>query len=113
MSLDLLSKSEIDSKNNRLEFSGRATSTLKVKGYPDFSKGGVDFTGIVNGSVSGGTIESKEKSLIISNADEVILIVDIRTSYNNPGFKELCKRTIDNAVVKNHSVLKDAHIKDY
>ena len=60
VSLDLLSKSEINSKNNRLEFSGKATSTLKVRGFPDFSKGGVDFMGIVNASVSGGTIESKE-----------------------------------------------------
>ena len=40
--------------------------------------------------------------LIIRNADEVILIIDIRTSYNNPGFKEICEKTIEKALIKKY-----------
>ena len=63
VSLDLLSKSEINSQNNRLEFSGKATSTLKVRGFPDFSKGGVDFMGIVNASVIRGNSSSNDRRI--------------------------------------------------
>ena len=73
---------------------------MKVRGFPDFSKGGVDFKGIVNASVSGGTINNSDRELIIRKADELILIIDIRTSYNNPGFKETCKKTIEKALIQ-------------
>ena len=85
VSLDLLSKSEINTQKNRLEFTGKATSTLKVRGFPDFSKGGVDFMGIVNASVTEDQYIQLTGELIISDADEVILIIDIRTSFNSPG----------------------------
>ena len=113
VSLDLLSKSEINSQNNRLEFTGQATSTLKVRGFPDFSEGGVDFKGIVHASVSGGTIINSDRELLIREADELILIIDIRTSYNNPGFKETCEKTIEKALPRKFTEIKEAHIKDY
>jgi alpha-L-fucosidase 2 len=113
VSTDLLSKSGIVSDNHQLIFTGKATSTLKVRGFPDFSKGGVDFRGIINASVSGGSVDNTGKELVIKEADEVILIADIRTSYNNPGFSETCKKTIEAASLKSFSDLKAAHIKDY
>ncbi len=113
VSLDLLSKSMISSDNGRLEFSGKATSSLKVRGFPDFSIGGVDFMGIVNASVMGGSVKPGENELFISMADEVILIADIRTSYNSPRFKDICKKTVESAASKKYSGLKNDHIQDY
>ena len=113
VSLDLLSKSVISASKDHLEFTGKATSTLKVRNFPDFSKGGVDFMGIVNASVTGGSTESSDGRLIIKDAENVILTIDIRTSYNNPAFKELCKETIEHAISQKYERLKESHIKDY
>jgi alpha-L-fucosidase 2 len=69
--------------------------------------------GIVNASVTGGSTESSDGRLIIKNADDVILTIDIRTSYNNPDFKKVCKETIEHAISQKYERLKETHIKDY
>ena len=113
VSLDLPGEYEIKSSNNQLEFTGKATSTLKIRRFPDFTKGGVDFIGIIMAKVAGGSIHPTESELVITSADELLLIVDIRTNYNNTEYKETCKNTIAEALVRKYNDLKDAHIEDY
>lgn len=113
LSLDLLSKADIIASKNQIKFTGKATSTLKVRGFPNFSDGGVDFEGIINVSIVGGNCETSDDQLKINQADEVILIIDIRTSYNNPDFKSVCERTIKRASLKKFAALREAHVKDF
>lgn len=113
ISLDLLSLAEIKTAKNQLEFSGKATSTLKVDGYPTFSAGGVDFMGKLNVSAIGGSIKSVNSEVKIEQADEVIITLDIRTNYKNPDYKQICTKTIELAVAKKYNKIKEAHINDY
>jgi alpha-L-fucosidase 2 len=113
LSLDLLSKADITASKYQIEFIGKAKSTLKVNGYPDFSRGGVDFMGKVNVSIAGGSIISEKGKLKIVQADEVIITIDIRTSYNSPDYKKICENTIEQAISKKYEKIKEAHIKDF
>jgi alpha-L-fucosidase 2 len=113
VSLDLPGKSEVRASGNQLEFKGKATSTLIVNGFPDFSKGGVDFIGIVSAKVTGGMISFNGRELVISEADEAVLIIDIRTSYNKPDFEAICRNNVAKALTESYGQLKSEHIKDY
>lgn len=41
------------------------------------------------------------------------MIIDVRTDYKNPDYKDLCASTVNNAGTKSYDILKQAHIKDY
>jgi alpha-L-fucosidase 2 len=113
LSLDLLSRADITTSKNQLEFTGKATSTLKVKRFPEFGKGGVDFMGIVHVSVIGGSIETNIEGFKIVKADEAILTIDLRTNYNSPDYKTICSNTIKKASSKQYDRIREAHILDY
>ena len=113
LSLDLLSKAGITATQNQIEFTGKATSTLKVNGFPNFGDGGVDFMGKVNVSTKGGSSETGNGILKIIEADEAVILIDIRTSLNNPGFKEICETTVKKAALKKFDEIKAAHLSDH
>jgi len=106
VSLDLLRESEITAEGNTLSFFGHAL-------FPKQGPGGVYFQGVIRVNVKNGNVSCKENKLVISNSDEAIILVDIRTDYRNPEYKELCTRTVQEASSKTYNELKQAHIDDY
>jgi alpha-L-fucosidase 2 len=113
LSLDLLSRAEISSTAGQLEFNGQATSTLKVDGFPTFGDGGVQFTGRVNASVKGGSVFSDQGTITIDRADEVILIIDIRTDYKSPDYMSMCNQTLKRALARDYDDIRNDHILDF
>jgi alpha-L-fucosidase 2 len=113
LSLNQLGDSEIIVEKEQLRFSGKAHSTLKVNGFPNFSDGGVDFTGIISVVLKGGTITKTGHSLRVEGADEVVILTDIRTSYQQPDYRRKCTETISRIRAVSYNVLKNAHLKDY
>lgn len=111
--LNLLSKSTITALKNQLQYTGKATSTLKVNGFPNFSSGGVDFAGIIHADVSGGTITKDGEQLKITKADKVTLFIDIRTSFVSDQYKAVCQHTIKKAAARQYEKIKARHIRDY
>jgi alpha-L-fucosidase 2 len=106
VSLDLLRKSEIYANGNTLSFSGQAL-------FPKQGPGGVHYQGNIRVDSEGGTVSAKGNTLVIENSDEAIVRIDIRTDYNNSGYKELCAQTIEKASAKTWDELKQAHTGDY
>ena len=49
----------------------------------------------------------------VTNADELTVIIDIRTDYKNQQYKELCKQTVRKAASKSYKALKKKHINDF
>lgn len=111
--LNIQENTDFTYSNRQMKFYGKARSTLKVNGFPDFSKGGVEYSGIINISNTGGIVEAENNMVKISKADELILVIDIRTNYRNPDYRVLCENTIKKAISKKYAQIRDTHIKDY
>ena len=60
-----------------------------------------------------GSVEADKQEVKISNADAVTLLIDVRTDYKNPDYKELCMKTVNDVSRKSYKILKQSHIEDY
>lgn len=93
-----------------------STNTLDIMGDARFDKngvGGVKFRGIVRVMPKGGTISHGAKSITVKNADEVVILTDIRTDFHNPDYQAQCAETIQKASQKSYVSLKKDHITDF
>lgn len=93
-----------------------ADNTLDIKGDARFDKngaGGVKFRGLVRVLPKGGSISHDANSITVKNADEVVILVDIRTDFHNPGYENQCAETIEKATQKSYVALRKAHVADY
>ncbi|MDR3094041.1 MAG: glycoside hydrolase family 95 protein, partial [Bacteroidales bacterium] len=93
-------------KDGRLEFSGKVS-------FPKFGAGGVNFAGYIHVSTVGGTVQAGDTALRISQADEAVVMLDIRTDYDNPEYRHICRSTLDKAAAKGFEPVKKDHIADY
>ncbi|MFD0751871.1 glycoside hydrolase N-terminal domain-containing protein [Mucilaginibacter calamicampi] len=116
----------------------KANKTLIVNGYtpyhvaPDYwreidpirfdEKRGTRFSSDIRVKNKGGVVAVSDTSLIVSNADEVILYVSTATSFN--GFdkdpakngldnKAIAQKQLDDAALKDYSILYKRHVTDY
>lgn len=106
ISLDLLREADVTTENNQLIFTGTVD-------FPLHGKGGVSFDGRIAISADNGSVKASGTELNVVDADAVILIVDVRTDYKSPGYKDICAETIQKAGAKTYASLRDAHVKDY
>lgn len=111
LSLNLLRQASIQATENGLEFTGKAS-------FPNLGPGGVNFMGKIqvvtkNGIVSGDTRCDNEQVLVVKNADEAKIIIDIRTDYKNENYKNDCSTSVTNALSKSFDQLKQRHVNDY
>lgn len=104
--LELIQDAKIKVSGNELEFTGQAL-------FPRQGPGGVDFIGKIRFIPKGGTIRSGKDHISIENADEVVIISDIRTNFNNTKYKELCSQTVKTVSDRSYTSIKEDHIKDY
>lgn len=72
--LNPLRESAITTEKDAICFTGQVS-------FPTFGPGGVNFYGQVKVLANGGSIRQNKESLSVENADEVLLIADLRTDY--------------------------------
>jgi alpha-L-fucosidase 2 len=92
-------------EGNRLTFSGKVD-------FPKFGAGGVRFTGIVQVTTVGGTVEAGQGTLKVKQADEAVLVVDLRTDYRRPAFETVCRQAVEAAVARGYEQVRRAHVAD-
>ena len=61
----------------------------------------------------GGTISTSENSLVISNADKVVLLIAGATDYWGDDPETVCRENLKNAAVKSFAELQQRHEQDY
>lgn len=105
LSLKLLREADIYTENGLLSFEGKVS-------FPKQGRGGVAFVGRIS-ITTNGRMDKQDNSLVIQDADEVIIRVDVRTNYKNEAYRELCRQTIEKAKAQSFKTLKKRHIKDY
>lgn len=89
---------------------------ITIDGDARFDKngeGGVKFLGKLKVIPRGGQVSHDAKGITVKNADDVVLIMDIRTDFHQPDYKALCENTVKNASAKKYQALKKAHVADY
>jgi alpha-L-fucosidase 2 len=93
-------------EGNRLTFSGKVD-------FPKFGAGGVRFTGIVQVTTVGGTVEAGQGTLKVKQADEAVAVIDLRTDYRQPGYETVCRRTVEAAAARGYEAVRRAHVTDH
>lgn len=111
LSFNLLRQADIVPSENGLEFTGQVS-------FPNLGPGGVSFMGKVqvitkNGDVGTDTHCNNDVVLSVHNADEATILLDIRTDYKNPNYKEICATSVTGAASKTYKQLKTSHTEDH
>jgi len=106
LSLDLLQDVTIDTKDNELSFAGQVS-------FPKLGPGGVKFHGKIKIQLTGGKIQAEKDQLVVTDADDAIVWIDIHTDYKKPEFKTICEDAIQKITLKKYDQVKQNHIDDY
>ena len=106
MGLDLMRQADLSVEDNQLVFTGKVD-------FPLHGPGGVCFEGRIAVLADNGEVKMEQSGVGIKEADAVTLIVDVRTDYKSPDYKQLCADGVKKAIAKSYDELKQAHIKDY
>lgn len=104
LSFDLFRESTFTPSERGLELTG----SVLFKGV-----GGVDFFAKVEVVLSGGSLEVGENSLSVSEADEAVIVFDLRTNYKNKEYREQSIATVERAVAKGYDKIREEHIADH
>lgn len=100
--LNVLRKSDVTTDKNAISFSGQVD-------FPTFGSGGVHFYGGIKVLAEGGSIRQNKKSLSVENADEVVLIADLRTDFVPGDMEEMTSSALNGAEKKGFDTLKQEH----
>lgn len=113
ITLDSLSPLSFSVSKDEISFRGKATSTLKVKAFPRFSEGGVEFAGAIRVKQEGGMVEIGSQSLQIKSATEIVLFLDIQTNYKQANPTAIVQNNLKAADKKGLRRMHADHIRDY
>lgn len=105
LATDLLRAADHTASNAALKFQGKVD-------YPMFGPGGVEFYTNMTLLPKGGSVSHSDNSVSVKNADEVVIITDIRTDMFNRDYRELADRTVAQAAAKGYDTLKANHVND-
>lgn len=106
LTLAMLREATLSADGNQLVFAGTVS-------FPKQGPGGVRFQGRVSVSAPNGTILTDGSSLSVEGADELTILIDIRTNYKNEQYQSLCDHTVKTATQKSYATLRKAHIDDH
>lgn len=106
VSLDMIREAQVTVEGRQLVFDGQAL-------FPMHGIGGVHFEGRIAVVNEGGVVKNGTDRLTVENADAVTLIVDVRTDFKNPDYRQTCVASVNGAVSKSYKKLKQAHVADY
>lgn len=106
LGLDLLRKADVSTTDSTLSFAGKVD-------FPMHGPGGVSFYGNILLKRTGGTVSKTSDRLSLAGADEALLLIDIRTDYNDPGYKDSCLANLGKASAKGWNEINKSHLDDY
>lgn len=106
LSTDFLRAADFSAGGNELSFSGKVD-------YPMFGPGGVNFAGTFKIITDGGSMSADGNKLHVSGADDVTLLWDMRTDYDNADPAARVRSTIDKATARGYSALRADHVADH
>ena len=106
VSLNLLRDAKVVASGQGLTFMGTVS-------FPMHGPGGVDFCGEVRLVVDGGTINANGGQTIVTGADALILIIDVRTNLFIDDYVSKCKKNIGAAAMQRFDTLLGRHVADY
>lgn len=106
LSTDLLRKSDLNVSDKGITLTGKVD-------YPMFGPGGVAFAGDFRVDPKGGKVSHDGNSVTVEGADEVTILVDVRTDFDNPSYKEDVKSTVDKALAAGYDRLRANHTADH
>ena len=106
LTMDMLRHHQLTVSDRQIDIDGDAR-------FDKNGEGGVKFRGIVRVLPKGGEVSHDAKGITVRNADEVMLVVDIRTNFHQPDYEQLCAETVRKASSKKFQTLKKTHVADY
>lgn len=106
ISTELLRDAAISATDNCLTFDGKVA-------YHMFGPGGVNFIGKIRLDNEGGTLSHDDRSVTVSNADALTLIIDIQTDYTTPEYKSVARNNIEHALSLGYDRLRGNHVADH
>ena len=106
MGLDLLRDAKVKADSKGLTIGGKVD-------FPLHGPGGVNFCGDFRLIPTGGKVSATNECVSVAGADELLVLVDIRTDYNTSDYVTKCSSTIDKAAAKGWRALKESHLADY
>lgn len=106
ISTDLLRDAAISTSDNTLTFDGKVD-------YHMFGPGGVNFIGKIRLDNQGGILSHSDKTVSVTDADALTILVDIQTDYITPDYKAVAENTISNALALGYDKLQANHTADH
>lgn len=103
---DLLRPSVLNVSDKGIRLSGKVD-------YPMFGPGGVQFAADLRLDAKGGTVSHTNSEVTVSNADEVVIYVDIRTDFDNPEYLADTQLTVGRALAAGFDRLRANHTADH
>lgn len=91
--------------DNMLVMTGQLNNGTDGKGMRYLAK--------VKPILKGGSLNSNEKNLVISDADEVLIFLSMGTDYRNTGFEADVDEKLNKAVAQKYNQLKKSHTAEY
>lgn len=95
---------------------GEAGAVIAFSGQALFAMhgpGGVHFAGRMAVKTDGGKVTTTDSTLTVAKANEVTVIIDLRTDFKRPAFDSLIDEEMDVAITHPFATLRDRHIADY
>lgn len=104
--MDMLRYSTVTVSDGEIDITGDAR-------FNKNGEGGVKFRGIVRVLTDGGKVAARHGEIVVSGANSMVIVADVRTDFQNPGYKEQCRATVDRAVAQGYDALRKAHSADF
>lgn len=89
---------------------------LRIEGDARFDKcgpGGVKFLAIVKVMAKGGSKAVGKDCITVTGADQLTIIADIRTDFQQPRYADICRTTVANAAATGFDKLRRQHVADF
>ncbi|MBQ9667354.1 MAG: glycoside hydrolase family 95 protein [Prevotella sp.] len=107
ISMDLLRHATVEAQQQMLDIVGDAR-------FDKFGEGGVRFRGMLSATTDkGGSVVPSGDHLSVRGATELTIVFDLRTDFQNLGYREQCYQTVSQAARKSFDQLKRTHTADY
>ena len=98
-------RSEIHINNKELQLSGQLDNGIDGKGMRYLSR--------VKVVPQGGTLKAEGSSLVVKNANSVLIYIASGTDYKDSAFEKQIKNNLNNALRKSYAIEKQNHIRNY
>ncbi len=104
--LSLLRDAKVVASSQGLTLTGKVC-------FPMHGPGGVDFCGEVRLVADGGKLTASDGKVMVTGADALTLIIDVRTNLFNKDYVSKCRETAKCAAAQRFDTLLSRHVADY